>query len=87
MNATDTATATAAIEWSPHAPHAFNAAGALVAVIAQAWGGRRLGVYDAAAGDMRWITLDRGDDAGDMLQAMHDRDDLQPIPEDADLNP
>jgi len=77
----------AAFEWSPHAPHAFNAAGELVAVITQAWGGRRLGTYDSAAGDMHWATLDRGADADAVLQSLHDRGDLPAIPDDADLNP
>jgi len=77
-------TATATIDWRHQ--HAF-IGDDFVAVLAESYGGLKLGVWRGIDGRVHWLTITAGESATDMLVEMHARDDLETIPEDADLNP
>jgi len=77
-------TATATIDWRHH--HAF-IGDEFVAVLAESYGGLKLGVWSGIDGRVRWLTITAGESATDMLADMHRRGDLETIPADADLFP
>jgi len=60
--------------------------GKLIAIRRDVYIGRVLGVWDAAAGRMRWELISDGGRATDLLETLHNIGKAPPIPAGADLS-
>lgn len=79
---------TATIEWS-HNDSGADAfiAGDMVGTVKLIRDGPKLGVWNGERGRMLWYVIDRDDSAHDILTRMHERGELEVIPEHADMRP